>query len=50
MEGAGVERSIARAADHFRQAGNEAELGELAALQRMYSELQLDGVGVGGQG
>ncbi len=43
MEGAGVERSVARAADLFRQAGNTAELQELAALQRMYGELQLGG-------
>lgn len=47
MEGAGVERSIERAADCFRRAGNEAELGELAALQRQYAAVQLGG-GAGG--
>ena len=37
MEGAGVERSIVKAADCFRQAGNAAELGQLAALKSMYA-------------
>ena len=43
MEGAGVERSVAEAAACYARAGNEAELGELAALQRMYAGLQLPG-------
>jgi hypothetical protein len=37
MEGAGVERSIVMAANCFRQAGNAAELGHLAALKSMYA-------------
>ena len=37
MEGAGEERSIVKAADCFRQAGNAAELGQLAALKSMYA-------------
>ena len=48
MEGAGVERSIAAAADHFARAGNEAELQQLAAMQREFAAVQLPGGGGGG--
>lgn len=41
LEGAGVERSVAKAADCFQRAGNQAELQELAMLQRMFAEAQL---------
>ena len=41
LEGAGVERSVAKAADCFQRAGNQAELAELAMLQRMFAEAQL---------
>lgn len=41
LEGAGVERSVAKAADCFQRAGNQTELGELAMLQRMFAEAQL---------
>lgn len=41
MEGAGVQRSIAEAAACFSRAGNQAELAELASLQRLYADLQL---------
>ncbi|PRW45605.1 Sel1 domain-containing [Chlorella sorokiniana] len=41
LEGAGVERSVAKASDCFQRAGNRAELQELAMLQRMFAEAQL---------
>ncbi|KAI7841053.1 hypothetical protein COHA_005281 [Chlorella ohadii] len=41
LEGAGVERSVTKAADCFQRAGNQAELQELAMLQRMFAEAQL---------
>lgn len=36
-----MERSVAKAADCFQRAGNQAELAELAMLQRMFAEAQL---------
>ncbi|EFN56092.1 hypothetical protein CHLNCDRAFT_145622 [Chlorella variabilis] len=41
LEGAGVPRSAAQAADCFRAAGNETELRELAALKRMFEEVEV---------